>query len=64
MEIDDMPDWVNPANDRNEPRSDEVVEILVNDFIKEFPTHYKALVKKDGEIVARMILKKRFKDIN
>ncbi len=56
-----MPNWTNPANCRKTPYTNEEIEGFVNDFIKEFPKYYKELEKKDGPIVARIILRESFK---
>ncbi|OGJ90972.1 MAG: hypothetical protein A2268_10040 [Candidatus Raymondbacteria bacterium RifOxyA12_full_50_37] len=55
------PAWLNSKNDRKTPYTDEEIEYFVNDFIQEFPEHYNELVKNDGPIIARLILRDRFK---
>lgn len=60
-EKDNGPDWLDPANDRKVPYTDEEIEEFVNGFIEGFPEHYNQLVKNDGPNTARIILRNRFK---
>ncbi len=58
---DNEPAWLNPANDRKTPYTDEEIEQFVDDFIEQFPDHYSELLKSDGPNTARIILRNRFK---
>jgi hypothetical protein len=55
------PEWMNPANDRKTPYTEEEIEEFVEVFIERFPDHYKKLLKDDGPNTAKIILKNRFK---
>lgn len=55
------PDWLDPANDRKTPYTDEEIEQFVDGFIEGFPEYYDALLKDDGPNTARIILRNRFK---
>ncbi|MGD9202228.1 MAG: hypothetical protein PVI26_11735 [Chitinispirillia bacterium] len=55
------PDWLDPANDRKTPYTDEEIEQFVDGYIKGFTEHYNKLVKNDGPNTARIILRNRFK---
>jgi len=57
----DEPAWLDPANDRKTPYTDEEIELFVNDFIEQFPDHYAELLKNDGPNTARIILRNRFR---
>lgn len=60
-ENDDEPTWLDPANDRKTPYTDEEIELFVDGFIEGFPEYYEKLVKDDGPNTARIILRNRFK---
>lgn len=60
-EKDDEPDWLDAANDRKTPYTDEEIEHFVNNYIEDFPEYYNNLVKNDGPNTARIILRNRFK---
>jgi len=61
FDINKVPACFDPANDRKTPYTDEEIEMFVNDFIIEFPEHYRQLAKNDGPNTARIILRNRFK---
>jgi hypothetical protein len=56
----DDPDWVNPANDRKTPYSDEELELFVDGFIKSFEDEWEDLKLKFGELTARQQIKNGF----
>ena len=58
---DDEPAWLDPANYRKTPYTDEEIELFVDGFIEGFPEYYEKLVKDDGPNTARIILRNRFK---
>jgi len=58
---DDEPAWLDPANVRKIPYTDEEIELFVDGFIEGFPEYYEKLVKNDGPNTARIILRNRFK---
>ena len=43
------PDWVNPANERKAPYTEEELELFVDDFIKGFGDEWEDLKFKLGE---------------
>ena len=64
--VSNEPAWLDPANDRKTPYTDQEIEEFVDGFIEGFPEHYAELVKDDGPNTARIILRNRFKarDVN
>lgn len=56
----DDPDWVNPANDRKTPYSDEELELFVDGFIESFEDEWEDLKLKFGELTARQQIKNGF----
>ena len=62
----DVPDWMNPANDRKTPYTDEELELFVDGFIRGFKGEWKSLKLKLGESMARQKIKDGFiaKDAN
>lgn len=56
----DEPDWMNPANDRKTPYSDEELELFVDDFIEGFEDEWENLKFKFGESTARQKIKDGF----
>ena len=53
----DEPDWLNPANDRKTPYTDEELELFVDGFIDGFEEEWKDLKLKLGEQPARQRIK-------
>lgn len=49
----DEPDWMNPANDRKTPYSEEDLELFVDGFIEGFKEEWEDLKFKLGESMAR-----------
>lgn len=56
----DKPDWVNPANDRKTPYTDEELELFVDGFIDSFEDEWEDLKLKLGELMARQRIKNGF----
>jgi hypothetical protein len=56
----DEPDWVNPANDRKTPYTDEELELFVDGFIENFKDEWEDLKLKFGELTARRRIKDGF----
>lgn len=56
----DEPDWVNPANDRKTPYTDEEIELFVDGFILGFEDEWEDLKLKFGELTARQRNKNGF----
>jgi hypothetical protein len=56
----DVPDWINPANDRKFPYTDEELELFVDGFIAGFKVEWKDLKLKFGKSMARQIIKDGF----
>jgi hypothetical protein len=56
----DEPDWVNPANDRKTPYTDEELELFVDGFIEDFEEEWDELKLKFGELTARRQIKNGF----
>ena len=54
------PDWVNPANDRKAPYTEEELELFIDDFIKGFGDEWEDLKFKLGESMARQKIKDGF----
>jgi hypothetical protein len=54
------PDWMNPANDRKTPYTDEELELFVDGFIEGFKDEWKDLKSKFGELMARRRIKDGF----
>jgi len=56
----DKPDWMNPANDRKTPYTDEELELFVDGFIESFKDEWEDLKLKFGELTARRRIKDGF----
>jgi hypothetical protein len=56
----DKPDWMNSANDRKTPYTDEELELFVDGFIESFEGEWEDLKLKFGELVARRRIKDGF----
>jgi hypothetical protein len=56
----DKPDWVNPANDRKTPYTDEELELFVDGFIGSFKDEWEDLKLKFGKLMARKRIKNGF----
>lgn len=56
----DVPDWLNPANDRKTPYTDTELELFVDGFIEGFDVEWKDLKLKFGESMARQKIKDGF----
>jgi len=56
----DRPDWMNPANDRKTPYTDEELELFVDGFIESFEGEWEDLKLKFGELTARRRIKNGF----
>lgn len=56
----DEPDWVNPANDRKTPYTDEELELFVDGFIEDYEDEREDLKLKFGELTARRRIKNGF----
>tara|TARA_R110001583_G_C5656267_1_gene409246 strand:- start:2290 stop:2520 length:231 start_codon:yes stop_codon:yes gene_type:complete len=56
----DKPDWMNPANDRKTPYTDEELELFVDGFIEGFGEEWEDLKLKLGESMARQRIKDEF----
>jgi hypothetical protein len=56
----DKPDWVNPANDRKTPYTDEELELFVDGFIESFKDEWEDLKLKFGKLMARKRIKNGF----
>ena len=56
----DKPDWVNPANDRKTPYTDEELELFVDGFIESFGEEWEDLQSKFGALTARRRIKDGF----
>ena len=56
----DEPNWVNPANDRKTPYTDEELELFVDGFIEDFEEEWEELKLKFGELTARRQIKNGF----
>ena len=58
----DVPDWINSAQDRKIPYTDDELEQFVTDFIADMADvpAWSDLVRDVGEARARVILKKGF----
>jgi len=54
------PDWMNPANDRKTPYSEEELELFVDGFIEGFGVEWEDLKFKLGESMARQKIKDGF----
>ena len=54
------PDWVNTANDRKAPYTEEELELFVDYFIKDFVGEWEDLRSKLGESMARQKIKDGF----
>jgi len=54
------PDWMNPANDRKTPYTDEEFELFVDGFIDDFRDEWEDLKFKLGETMARQRIKDGF----
>ena len=50
------PDWMDPANDRKTPYTDEEIELFINGFIDGFKDEWEYLKLKVGEQTARQII--------
>ena len=62
----DVPDWLNPANDRKTPYTNAELELFVDGFIEGFDVEWEDLKLKFGESIARQKIKDGFiaKDAN
>ena len=58
------PDWLDPKNDRKTPYTDEEIEMFVDGFIEGHPEEFKQLESDDGPNTARVILRKRFREMD
>jgi hypothetical protein len=56
----DEPDWVNPANGRKTPYTDEELELFVDGFIEGFKDEWEDVKLKFGELAARRQIKNGF----
>jgi hypothetical protein len=56
----DKPDWMNSANDRKTPYTDEELELFVDGFIESFEGEWEDLKLKFGELAARRRIKDGF----
>lgn len=56
----DVPDWINPINDRKTPYTDEELELFVDGFIEGFRGEWKTLKSKLGKSMARQRIKDGF----
>ena len=56
----DEPDWMNSANDRKTPYTDEELELFVDGFIEGFEDVWDDLKSKLGESMARQQIKNGF----
>lgn len=54
------PDWMNPANDRKTPYTEEELELFVDDFIEGFGDEWEDLKHQLGESMARQKIKDGF----
>ena len=54
------PDWVNPANDRKAPYTEEELELFVDGFIEGFGEEWEDLKFKLGVSIARQKIKDGF----
>ncbi|MBU2646729.1 hypothetical protein KKI24_18615 [bacterium] len=55
------PDWMDPANDRTTPYSEEELDLFVEGFINNMGSDWEDLVSKLGEEKARRIIKLGFR---
>lgn len=56
----DAADWINPANDRKTPYTDEELELFVDGFIEGFEAEWDELKFNLGESMARQRVKDGF----
>ena len=56
----DKPDWMNSANDRKTPYTDEELELFVDGFIESFKDEWEDLKLKFGKLMARKRIKNGF----
>ena len=58
------PDWLDPANDRKTPYTEEELDLLVKGFIDSNTTKWKALVSELGEVQAWDKIKEGFRKMD
>lgn len=58
------PSWLDPANDRKTPYTEEELDLFVNGFIDSNKTKWKQLVSEFGEEQAWNVIKEGFRKMD